>query len=150
MAMKTDAARSCNVSTPNDPFTLVTGHGGVPMAPLTASPGPTTCSPRDGLPRSRSWSDSSTRAWGHPTPRRFRKWSATGSWPVPSLPYVPTTAARAALPVMSPFSRSAVPSSSGPGPDSVRSLPAPHYLHRACPHQRESGRLLGRGLGLCA
>ena len=28
MAMKTDAARSCTVSTPNGPFTLVTGHGG--------------------------------------------------------------------------------------------------------------------------
>ena len=28
MAMKTDAARSCTVSTPDGPFTIVTGHGG--------------------------------------------------------------------------------------------------------------------------
>ena len=28
MAMKTDAARSCTVSTPDGPFTIVSGHGG--------------------------------------------------------------------------------------------------------------------------
>ena len=28
MAMKTDAARSCTVSTPDGPFTIITGHGG--------------------------------------------------------------------------------------------------------------------------